>query len=157
MRHICQTEEHLQWGVTIHIEQPTLGLRTDTATASKCCHLTTIGTIRHDRMFTFGNEQITAGVERCCACYCRAMLCIRGTSHEPVSVRVCVCLSACLSQVGVLLKRLNWGSHKQHHIIDNTGDSSFLTPKISAKFDRGHPYEGAECRWGGSKSATFDK
>ena len=34
----------------------------------------------------------------------RAMLCIRGTSHGPVSV--------CPSQVGVLLKRLNVGSHK---------------------------------------------
>jgi len=43
----------------------------------------------------------------------RAMLCIRGTSHGPVSVRVCVCLS----QVGVLLKRLNVGSRKQHHTI----------------------------------------
>ena len=42
----------------------------------------------------------------------RAMLCIRVTSHGPVSV---VCL--CLSQVGVLLKRLNVGSHKQHHTI----------------------------------------
>jgi len=39
----------------------------------------------------------------------RAMLCIRGTSHGAVSV--------CLSQVGVLLKRLNGGSHKQHHTI----------------------------------------
>ena len=45
----------------------------------------------------------------------RAMLCIRGTSHGPVSV--CLCLSVCLSQVGVLLKRLNRGSHKQHHTI----------------------------------------
>jgi len=43
----------------------------------------------------------------------RAMLCIRGTSHGPVSV--CVCL--CLSQSGVLLKRQNVGSHKQHHTI----------------------------------------
>ena len=39
----------------------------------------------------------------------RAMLCIRGTSHGPASV--------CLSQVGVLLKRLNIGSRKQHHTI----------------------------------------
>ena len=39
----------------------------------------------------------------------RAMLCIRGTSHGPVSIR--------LSQVGVILKRLNVGSHKQHHTI----------------------------------------
>ena len=37
------------------------------------------------------------------------MLCIRGTSHGPVSV--------CLSQVRVILKRLNVGSHKQHHTI----------------------------------------
>ena len=26
-----------------------------------------------------------------------------------------LCLSVCLSQVGVLLKQLNIGSHKQHH------------------------------------------
>jgi len=48
-------------------------------------------------------------------CFYRAMLCIRGTSHGPVSV--CVCLCFCLSQVGVLLKQLNVGSHKQHHTI----------------------------------------
>ena len=47
----------------------------------------------------------------------RAMLCIRGTSHGPVSVCLSVCLSVCvcLSQAGVLLKRQNVGSHKQHH------------------------------------------
>ena len=28
-----------------------------------------------------------------------------------------LCLSVCLSQVGVLLKLLNIGSHKQHHTI----------------------------------------
>jgi len=43
----------------------------------------------------------------------RAMLCIRGTSHGPVSV----CLSVRPSQVGVLLKRLKLGSNKQHHTI----------------------------------------
>ena len=43
----------------------------------------------------------------------RAMLCIRGTSHGPVSVR----LSVCPSQVGVLLKRLSVASHKQHRTI----------------------------------------
>jgi len=37
----------------------------------------------------------------------------RGTSHGPVSVSV----SVCLSQAGVLLKRQNVGSHKQHHTI----------------------------------------
>ena len=39
----------------------------------------------------------------------RAMQCIRGISQGPVSVR--------LSQVGVLVKRLNVGSQKQHHTI----------------------------------------
>ena len=75
----------------------------------------------------------------------RAMLCIRGTSHGPVSV--------CLSQVGVLLKRLNVGSHKQHHTIaqENWRQRS---PRNSTGLT---PYEGAECRWGGSKSATFDQ
>jgi len=43
-------------------------------------------------------------------CCCFWSLCIRGTSHGPVSVSVC-------HQVGVLLKRLNVGSHKQHHMI----------------------------------------
>ena len=48
-------------------------------------------------------------------------------------------LCLCLSQVGVLLKRLNVGSHKQHRTIPR--DSSFPMPKISAKFDRGHPLD----------------
>ena len=43
----------------------------------------------------------------------RSMLCIRGTSHGPVSV----CLSVHPSQVRVLLKRLNVGSHKQRRKI----------------------------------------
>jgi len=81
----------------------------------------------------------------CCYFYC-AMLCIRGTSHRPVSVRLSVSVSVCLSQVGVLLKRLNTGSHKQHHTIIQ--DSSFLLPRISAKFDRGHPLRGRRMQVG---------
>ena len=50
-----------------------------------------------------------------------------GVSCRHVSVRP----SVCLSQVSVLLKRLNIGSHRQCHTIAQ--DSSFLTPKISAK------------------------
>ena len=65
------------------------------------------------------------------------MLCIRGTSHFPVSVRPCVRPS----QVGVLLKRLNVGSHNTPR---QPRDSSFLKPKISAKFDRGHPLRGSQ-------------
>ena len=45
--------------------------------------------------------------------YYRAMLCMRGICYGPVSVSACVCRS----QVGVLLKRLNTGSQKQHRTI----------------------------------------
>jgi len=75
----------------------------------------------------------------------RAMLCIRGTSNGPVSVRP--------SQVGVLLKWLNVGSHKQHHTIAQ--DSSFLMPKIYAKFDRGHPLRGHQMQVGRVKIGEF--
>ena len=88
----------------------------------------------------------------CHGFYCnfyRTVLCIRGTSHGPVSVR--------LSQAGVLLKRQNVGSHrqnvgshKQHH-----RDSSFLVPKISAKFDRGHPLRGRQMQVGWVKIGDF--
>jgi len=83
------------------------------------------------------------------------MLCIRGTSHGPVSVCVCVCLSVgvCLSQAGVLLKRLNVGSHKQHHTIAR--HSSFRLPKISAKFDRGHPLRWRRMQVGWVKIGDF--
>jgi len=82
----------------------------------------------------------------------RAMLCIRSTSHGPVSV----CPSVCPTQVGVLLKWLNVGSYKQRYTIVQ-GVSSFLKPKISAKFNRGYPLRGRQMQVGGSKSATFDK
>ena len=78
-----------------------------------------------------------------CSFY-RAMLCIRGTSRGPVSV----CL--CLSQLGVLLKRLNIGSDKQHH-----RDSSIRMPKISAKFHRNHTLRGRQMQVGWVKIGDF--
>ena len=83
----------------------------------------------------------------------RAMLCIRGTSHGPVSV--------CLSVRPSVTSRCSTKTAK-HRITqttphDTTRDSSFLTPKISAKFDRGHPLRGRQMQVGASKSATFDK
>ena len=70
---------------------------------------TTMGQKRGYRLMTI----ILSNLNRFTVFFYRAMLCIRGTSHGPVSVR----MSVCPSQVGVLLKRLNVGSHKQHHTI----------------------------------------
>ena len=83
----------------------------------------------------------------------RAMLCIRGTSHGPVSVCLSVRLSVCPSQFGVLLKRLNVGSHQQHHTIAQ--GSSILMPKTSAKFYRVHPLRGRQMQVGWVKIGDF--
>jgi len=48
-----------------------------------------------------------------------------------VSVSVCVCLS----QAGVLLKRLNVGSQKQHHAIPQGLEHSNSGKKVSIRFD----------------------
>jgi len=67
--------------------------------------------------------------------------------------RAFVCLSVCLSQVGVLLKQLNIGSHKQCHTI-----AQGLWCRISQQNSNGvTPNGGAKCRWGRLKLATFDK
>jgi len=50
--------------------------------------------------------RITIFTARCYACAVLAMV---------LCLSVCVCV--CLSQVGVLLRRLNVGSHEQHHTI----------------------------------------
>jgi len=79
------------------------------------------------------------------------MLCIRGTSHGPVSVRLSVRVR--LSQVGVLLKRLNGGS--KNNTTRYPRDSSFLMPKISAKFYRGHPLRERRMQVGWVKIGDF--
>jgi len=65
----------------------------------------------------------------------RAMLCIRGTSRRPVSVRR-ITKTTPHDSPGTLVV---WC---QRSLRNSTGVT---------------PYEAAECRWGGSKSATFDK
>ena len=77
-------------------------------------------------------------------CYASAVL--------AMALCLSVCPSICPSQVGVLLKRLNVGSHKQHHTIAQR--LQFLKPKISAKFDWGHP-SGAQNADGWVKIGDF--
>ena len=86
----------------------------------------------------------------------RAMLCIRGTSHFPVSV----CPSVRPSVRPSVTSRCSTKTAKgriTHNTTRYHRNSSFLVPKISAKFDRGHPLRGRRMQVGWSKSATFDK
>jgi len=58
------------------------------------------------------------------------------------SLLASVCLSVCLSQVRVLVKRLNVGSRKQRHTIAQVPIllvSSFSNAEDLAKLKRGHP------------------
>jgi len=55
--------------------------------------------------------------------------------RDAMLVRYLLWPCVCLSKVGVLLKQLNIGPCKQHHMIAQ--DSSFLVPKILAKFHQG--------------------
>jgi len=85
----------------------------------------------------------------------RAMLCIRGTSHGPVSV--CLCLSVCLcpsvtSRCSTKTAKRRITQTTPH---DTPRDSSILMPKISAKFDRGHPVRGRRMQVGWVKIGDF--
>jgi len=64
----------------------------------------------------------------------------------------CVHLSVHLLQGRTVPKWINVGSRKQCH----TRDSSFLMPKISAKFRQGHPQCGCQIV-GRFKSAVFNQ
>jgi len=78
----------------------------------------------------------------------RAMLCIRGTSHGPVSVWPSV-TSRCSTKTAK--RRIT--QTKPH---DSPGTLVFWRQRCPRNSTGVTPYEGTECRWGGSKSATFD-
>ena len=76
------------------------------------------------------------------------MLCIRGTSHGPVSVCLCPSVTS-----HVLLKRLNVGSHKQRHTIAQ--DYSFLDAKDFREIRPGSPPAGAPNTGGVDQNGDF--
>ena len=83
----------------------------------------------------------------------RAMLCIHGTSHGPVSVCVCLCLSV-TSRCSTKTAKRRITETTPH----NTPGTLVFCCQRSPRNSTGvTPYEGAKRRWGGSKSATFDK
>jgi len=61
-----------------------------------------------------------------------------------LSLRVCVCLSVCPSQVGVIVKRLNIGSRKQRHTVAQ--GLWFSDSKHFGEIPMGSPL--TKCRWG---------
>jgi len=83
----------------------------------------------------------------------RAMLCIRGTSHGPVSVRTSVCPSVTSRSSTKTAKR----RITQTTPHDSPGTLVFLSQRSPRNSTGVTPYGGAKCRWGGSKSSTFDK
>jgi len=76
------------------------------------------------------NENKNSKIENCC---------------YPV-LAVIVCQFVRPSEVGVLLRWLNLGSRKQRHTIAE--GLYFLMPKISAKFQLGHPKRGRQIEVG---------
>ena len=85
----------------------------------------------------------------------RTMLCIRGTSHGPVSVSVRLCLCPSVTS------RSSTKTAKRRITQTTPHDSPRTLVFWSQRPPRNStwvtPCGGAECRWGGSKSATFDK
>ena len=92
-----------------------------------------------------------------CNAFYRAMLCIRGTSHGPVSVRPSVRLSVCLSGTSRCSTKTAKRRITKTTPHDSTGTLVFWSQRSPRNSTGVTPYGGAKCRWGGSKSATFDK
>ena len=79
-------------------------------------------------------------------------LCIRGTSHGPVSV--CLCLSVSVTSRSSTKTDKQRITRTTPH--DSPGTLVFWCQRSPWNSTGIIPYEGAKCRWGGSKSATFD-
>jgi len=102
---------------------------------SRChCHSLSLASVKFRLVFT----------ARCYASAVLAMaLCL--------SVRPSVCPSVRPSQVSVLLKRLNVGSH------NTPGNLVYWCQRCPRNSIGVTSYEGVKRRWGGSKSANFNK
>ena len=79
----------------------------------------------------------------------RAMLCIRGTSHGPVSV--------CLSVTSRCSTKTAERRITQTTPHDSPGTVFFGSQRSPRNSTGVTPYGGTKCSWGGSKSATFDQ
>ena len=89
-----------------------------------------------------------------CCCLHLHFITARCYASAVLAMALClsVCQSVCLSLVGVLLKRLN---DPTNNTTRQPRETSFLLPKISAKFDRGHPLRGHQMQLGWIKIGDF--
>ena len=85
----------------------------------------------------------------------RAMLCIHGTSHGPVSVRVRLCLSVSVTSRSSTKTAKRRITQTTSH--DSTGTLVFGCQRSPRNSTGITPCGGAKYRLGESKSATFDK
>ena len=83
----------------------------------------------------------------------RAMLCIRGTSHGPVSVGPSVRPSV-TSRCSTKMAKRRITQTTPH---DSPATLVYCCQRSPRNSTGVIPYEGDKRRWGGSKSATFDK
>jgi len=70
---------------------------------------------------------------------------------------VCVCLSVCLSVTSRCSTKTAKRRITKTTPHDTPGTLVFWWQRSPRNSTGVTPYEGAECRWGGSKSATFDE
>jgi len=87
-----------------HVLHPTLPGTMDTK-----YHLAISKRLEHTNLCSPQKIDLSLNVIFTARCYASAVL--------AMGLCLSVCLSVRLSQIGVLLKRLNVGSHKQHHTI----------------------------------------
>ena len=87
----------------------------------------------------------------------RAMLCIRGTSHGAVSVRLSDRPSVRPSVTSRCSTKTAKDRITQTTPHDSPGSLVFCCQRSPRNSTGVTPCGGAECRWGGSKSETFDK
>jgi len=88
-------------------------------------------------------------------CYASAVLAM-GLCPS-MSVSVCVCLSVCLSVTSRCSTKTAKRRITQTTPHDIPGTLVFWCQRSPRNSTGVTPYEGAECRWGGSKSVTFDQ
>ena len=92
---------------------------------------------------------VIIGYLQCIQFFYRAMLCIRGTSHGPVSVRLSVslCLSVSATSRSSTKTAKRWITQTTPH--DSPGTLVFWCQRSPRNSTGVTPYEGAECRWSG--------